>query len=39
MTVPFPFTPTPASIPPARVVYRLKEPPNASITTHPLVGA
>ncbi|KXN93294.1 putative acyl-activating enzyme 1, peroxisomal [Leucoagaricus sp. SymC.cos] len=36
MAVPFAFMPTPASIPPAHGVHRLKEPINASINSHPL---
>ncbi|KAF9452623.1 acetyl-CoA synthetase-like protein [Macrolepiota fuliginosa MF-IS2] len=36
MDAPFTFTPTPASIPPPDVVYRLKQPPNTPVNTHPL---
>ncbi|KAF5356043.1 hypothetical protein D9756_003900 [Leucocoprinus leucothites] len=36
MAAHFTFTPTPASIPPSNVVYRLKDSPNASVNSHPL---
>ncbi|KAJ3561109.1 hypothetical protein NP233_g10400 [Leucocoprinus birnbaumii] len=36
MTAPFVFDPTPASIPPADTVYRLKEIPNGPVNSHPL---
>jgi len=37
MTVPLSFTPSPASVPPANVVYRLKEYPDTPVNRHPLV--
>lgn len=37
MVVSLSFTPSPASVPPANVVYRLRECPDTPVNSHPLV--
>lgn len=37
MVVSLSFTPSPASVPPANVVYRLREYPDTPVNSHPLV--
>ena len=38
MIAPLSFTPSPASVPPANAVYRLREYPDIPVNSHPLVG-
>lgn len=38
MIAPLSFTPSPASVPPANAVYRLREYPDIPVSSHPLVG-